>query len=99
MCGEFAVGIGRIHRRDEVVDDDGVAAAFGLGPFAGVVEDERVDERKVVQEAIGETVGGEAQPFAGEPFERAVLADVDDGVGTPGVAQPAVEAVIVVRGG
>ena len=35
-----AVVFGARERRHQVVDDDGLAAALGLSPFAGVVDDE-----------------------------------------------------------
>ena len=43
--GHVVVGVGPGHRRQQVVDDDGVGPALGLGALAGVVDDEGVDER------------------------------------------------------
>ena len=45
--GQLVVGLGAHHRRHEVVDDHGVGAALGLHALAGVVDDERVEERHV----------------------------------------------------
>ena len=44
--GELVVALGAHHRRHEVVDDRRVRAALGLHALAGVVDDERVDERQ-----------------------------------------------------
>ena len=44
--GQLVVGLGAHHRRHEVVDDRRVRAALGLHALAGVVDDERVDERQ-----------------------------------------------------
>ena len=39
---EGAVEFGTGHGWGEVVDNDGLSTAFGLGPFAGVVDNEGV---------------------------------------------------------
>ncbi len=93
-----AVGVGGGHRRCQVVDDHRVRAALGLRAFARVVEDERVEQRQIAQQRIGEAGFRYADALARQPLQRAVLADVDDGVRPPFVAQPAVERVVVVRG-
>jgi hypothetical protein len=47
------IGVGGGHRRRQVIDDDGVGAALGLGALARVVDDERVHQREVVKEQVG----------------------------------------------
>ena len=96
---DVAVALGAGHRRDEVVDDGGVGAAFGLGALAGVVDQERVDERQVAQGGVGGAGGGEGGVLAGQPLQGAVLAQVHDGVGAEAVLQPAVGRQVVVAGG
>ena len=81
--GHLVVGVGAHHRRHEVVDDHGVHAALGLHALAGVVDDERVDERHVAERGVGRALGRERERLAGQPLERAVLAEVDDRVGAP----------------
>ena len=51
--GEVVVGVGPGHRRREVVDDDGVGAALGLGALARVVDHEGVEERQVAEGGVG----------------------------------------------
>ena len=75
--GQVAVGVGAGHRRDQVVDDDRVAAPLGLGALAGVVDDERVDQREVAEHGVRRESCGQAESLAGQPFQRAVLAEVD----------------------
>ena len=93
---EVAVGIGAGHRRHQVVDDRGVGPALGLGALAGIVDDERVDQRQVAEHRVGRARGGQAQSLAGQPFQRAVLAQMHDGVGTELVRQPPVGREVMV---
>ena len=94
--GQVVVDLGPGHRRDEVVDDDRVGPPLGLGALAGIVDHERVDERQVAEGGVGPAGRREADPLAGQPFQVAVLADVDDGVGPPRPFQPAVGGQVVV---
>ena len=55
QLGQLAVGVGAGHRRHQVVDDGGVAAALGLGALAGVVDDERVDQRQLAEDRVRRT--------------------------------------------
>ena len=98
-AGDVAIAVGGGHRRYQVVNDGGVGAALGLRPLAGVVDDERVEQRHVVQRHLG--VAGRRQPdaLARQPFQGAVLAQVQDGIGPENVAHPAVVGDVVVRGG
>ena len=59
-AGDVAVGLRARHRRDQVVDDRGVRAALGLRALAGVVDQERVDQRQVADRGVG----GAATPTA-----------------------------------
>ena len=93
---DVAVGFGAGHRRDEVVDQGGVGAAFGLGALARVVDQERVDQRQVAQRGVGAAGRRHAQRLAGQPLQVAVLAEVHDGVGAETwLREPAVGGQVV----
>ena len=98
-AGDVAVAVGGGHCRDQVVNDGGVGAALGLGSLAGVVDDERVEQWHIVQSHFGVAGGRQADAFAGQPFQSAVLAHVNDGVGAENIPNPAVIGDIVVRRG
>ena len=94
--GDLVVRVGAHHRRDEVVDDHRVRAALGLHALAGVVDDERVDERHVAQRGVGRALGAQREHLARQPLERPVLAEVDDRVRAPRRVDPAVAGEVVV---
>ena len=94
---QFTVSVGGGHRRRQVVDDDGMGTVLGLRPLAGVIDDERIEQGQIAQERVGVAVRRQADALAGQPFQGAVLAQVDHGIGAPGIAQPAVEGVVVMR--
>ena len=50
--GDVVVHLGPHHGRDEMVDHHGMRAPFGLGAFAGVVDDEGIDQGQVTQRQI-----------------------------------------------
>jgi hypothetical protein len=98
-----AVRVGAGHRRDQVVDERGVDAALGLGALPRVVDQERVHEWQVAERGIGAAGGGQAGVLAGQPFQVAVLAEVDHRVGPEATVRvrggdPAVGREVVVRG-
>ena len=97
--GDVAVAVGGGHGRDQVVDDGGVGAAFGLGALAGVVDDEGVEEGHVFQRHLWIARVSQADALAGQPFHGAVFADVDHGVGLEDVPDPAVVGHVMVGGG
>ena len=88
---DVAVGFGAGHRRDEVVDQGGVGAPFGLGALARVVDQERVDQRQVAQRRVGAARRRHAQRLAGQPLQVAVLAEMHDRIGA---RNPSCEPVI-----
>ena len=92
-----AVALGAGHGRGEVVDDDCCGAAFGLASLAGVIDDEGVEMRQRPEGGLGETLFRQRDRLAGQPFEIAVLAEMDDGVSVERLAQPDVEREIGVR--
>ena len=90
-------GAGDLLRRD-VAEGDRADAAFGLRGLAGVVDDEGVDDRGGADERFRPAGVGERDRLAGEPFERAVRAHVDQRVDVLG-AQPEVERNVGVARG
>ena len=98
----LVVRVGARHRRHEVVDDGRVRPALGLRPLARVVDDERVEQRQVAEHRVRRAAGRQAEALAGQPLERPVLAEVDDGVRAEAALldrrrQPAVRREVVVR--
>ena len=93
----LVVGVGAHHRRHQVVDDHRVHAPLGLDALARVVDDEGVDERHVAERGVGRATGRERERLAGQPLERAVLAEVHDRVRTPDALDPPVAGQVVVR--
>ena len=92
---DVAVGFGAGHRRDEVVDQGGVGAPFGLRALARVVDQERVDQRQVAQCRVGAAGRRHAQRLAGQPLEVAVLAEMHDGIGLETCCEPAIRGQVV----
>jgi hypothetical protein len=52
--GQIAICPGAGHRRGQVIDNDGVRPALRLRPFAGIIDDEGIDERQIAEKLIGE---------------------------------------------
>ena len=98
QLGDVAIRFGPGHRRDQVVDDGGVRPALGLGALAGVVDQERVDQRHRPDRGVRPAGTGHADVLAGQPFQVAVLAQVHDGVRAELLLQPAIGRQIMVRG-
>lgn len=93
---DVAVGFGARHRRDEMVDEHRVRAPLGLGALAGVVDQERVDQRQVAQRGVGPASRRHAQRLARQPFQVAVLAQVHDRVSAESDVQPTVGGQVMV---
>lgn len=62
-----------------------------------VVDDKRIDVRQRTEQRVRPAFGGQADSLARQPFQVAVLADVQQGIGAVGVAQPEVERQVAVR--
>jgi hypothetical protein len=77
QIAQRAVGFGAGQRRHQVVDDHRLGAALGLGALARVVDDERVDIRQRPEQRVRPAVFGQPDALARQPFQVAVLADVD----------------------
>ncbi len=86
-------------RRREMADGDRADPALGLRGLAGIVDDERVDQRRRAEQGLGRTARVERHRFAGQPFERPVRAAMDQRVNAGPMAQPEVEGDIGVARG
>ena len=94
---ERAIGFGAGQRRGEVVDDHRADAALGLRAFAGVVDDEGVKLRQRPGADLRETLARERDRLAGQPFQIAVLADMDHRLRAEVLRQPDVKGEVGVR--
>jgi hypothetical protein len=97
QLGERAVGLRPRHRRHEVIDDDRGCAPFGLAALARIVDDEGIDQRRFAEHCLRPAGFRQAECLARQPFEVAMLADVNDRVGAERSSQPRVEGEIVMR--
>ncbi len=75
----------------QVAERDGGDAALGLRRLARIADDERIDDRQRAGDDFGKTVAGERHRLAWQPFQRAVGADMHDGVATQRFLQPQAE--------
>ena len=80
-----------------MVDDDCGGAALGLRSLAGIVDDERVEMRQRPERHFREAGFRHGERLARQPFEVAVLAEMDDGMGIEDLPDPGVESQIGVR--
>ena len=83
---------GRAQRRRQVADRDGAEPALGRRRLAGIVDDEGIDHRQAAEQRVGEAGRRERHRLAGQPFQRAVRAEMDQRVDALDLAQPEVEA-------
>ena len=97
QLGQRAIGVGRRHWRRQMVDDDGMRTPLRLRTLARIIDDERIKQGHVSEQCVGKTLLRQAHTFARQPFKGAVLADVNNRIGAPHIAQPAVQRVIMVR--
>ncbi|MNN22691.1 hypothetical protein D3C81_1360620 [compost metagenome] len=83
-----AVGFGAGQWRHQVIDDHRLGAALGLGALTRVVDDERVDVRQRAEQCVRPALRRQAHALAGQPFQIAMLANMDDRIGSKGMTQP-----------
>ena len=82
-----------------MIKDQRLAAAFGLGPFPGVIDDERVEVRQWAQGQLGVAAAGLANAFTRQPLDVAMFAKVHQYISPEAVSQPEVVGQIRVGGG
>ena len=75
-------------RRRQVPDGQPGDAALGLRRLARIADNERIDHRQRAGHDFREAFRGERDRLAGEPFERAMRAHVDERIGLGHVLQP-----------
>lgn len=86
-------------RRRQVAERDGGDAALGLRRLAGIGDDEGIDDGQRAGDDLGEADIGERDRLARQPFQRAVRADMDEGVDPERFLQPEAEGDQVVARG
>ena len=89
--GQRPVQAGGAERRRQMADGDGGQPPLGLHRLAGIVDDEGVDHRQRPQHRLGPAFARQRQRLAGQPFQRAVRAEMDQRVDLLGLAQPGIE--------
>ena len=95
--GLRAIAAGAGQGRGQMVDDDGLRPPLGLRPLAGIIDDERVEMRQGPEHRLGETFGRQGKRLAGQPFQRAVLAEIDHRIGAEAVGEPGIGGQIGMR--
>ena len=78
-------------RRRQMADGDRGDAALGLRRLAGIADDEGIDDRQPAGDDFGKAVFAERHGLAGQPFQRAVRADMDERVAAEAFLQPQAE--------
>ena len=74
------VRAGGDQRRRQMADRRRADAPLGLRRLAGIVDDERIDDRRRADENFGRAAFGQRDRLARQPFERAVRAELDQRV-------------------
>ena len=80
--------------RRQMADRRRADAALGLRGFAGIVDDERIDDRRRADEDFGRADFAQRDRLAGQPFQRAVGAELDDRVDFLVAREPEMECDI-----
>jgi len=79
-----------------VVDDDRSAAPLGLAALAGIVDDEGIKMGDGTEGCFRPAFGGKRQGLAGQPFQIAMLAHMDDRLHPEMKPQPGIDGEIAV---
>ncbi len=78
-------------RRRQMAKRDGGDAPLGLRRLAGVGDDEGIDDGQRAGDDLGKAGFAERDGLAGQPFQRAMGADMDEGMDAERFAQPQAE--------
>ena len=70
------------HRRRQMAERHRRDAALGLRRFARIADDERIDDGQRAGDDLGKTVFAQRDRLAGQPFQRAMRADMDQARGS-----------------
>jgi len=93
---EIAVEFSLDHHCLHVIHQRAVTASLGDGALGRIVSIVEIEVRHFVDACIGKAAAREAGGLAGEKFEIAVRADVNDGVGTELPRKPLVGGQVLV---
>ena len=88
----------KLHRRRKMADEARCAAPFCLYALADNRDPVGIYVGQIAERDIGIAFVRERRTLARQPLQRAVRADVDDGVRLPQIAQPVIKADVVMRG-
>src|SRR5215472_18253748 len=80
-----------------MVDDYRLRASLRLRSLARVVDDERVKMRQRCKGRFGEAFRRQCQCLSRQPFEGAMLAEMNDRIGTKIICKPGIGGEIAVR--
>ena len=94
-----AVRAGGDQRRRQMADRRRADPSLGLRRLAGIVDDERIDHRRRADEDLRRASTRQRDGLARQPFERAVRAELDEGVDPLAAREPEVEGDIGVARG
>ena len=78
-------------RRRQMAERDGGDAALGLRGLAGIADDEGIDDRQRAGDDLGKAGLAQRDRLAGQPFQRAMGADMDEGMAAERLPQPQAE--------
>ena len=88
--------LGTCQGRCQMIDDDRRSPTLGLRPLTGIIDDERIDMRHGPKRDFRPAALAQRQCLAGQPFEIAVLAHMDDGMHINRLPQIGIERQIPV---
>ena len=88
--GERPMQAGRAERRRQMADGDGAEPPLGLHRLTRIVDDEGIDHRQRPQHDLGPALGRQCQRLAGQPFQGAMRAKMDQRIDLLALAQPSV---------
>ena len=83
-------------RRRQMADSDRAEPALGGSRLARIVDDEGIDHGQPAEQRGRQAGRGQRHRLAGQPFERAVRAEMDHGVDAHRLAQPEIEGDVSV---
>jgi|GEM_PF-6493931 len=79
-----------------MVNDNSRSSAFGLRSLARIIHNERVNVRHRAKRRFGKAVGGKRKSLTGQPFQIAMLSQMNDCVCAEDSAEPDIECQIAV---
>ena len=96
---QSAVQPGAGDRWRQVTDQRGARASLGDHAFGRIIGGVQVEIGQVLDETVRPTLGGHAGLFARHEFQRAMRAEMQHGIGTETLSDPAIEGTKGMGGG